>query len=192
MRVGYARVSTTDQSLDRQTQPLEAAGCERVFVEEASGKTLDRPVLNEVLALLEAGDTLVIHELDRLGRSMLQMLQCTEALLERGVGLVTLDGRLNTETTDPMIVKLIVSILGYAAEVERKALLKRTSEGRAVAKANGVRFGRKRTWTPGLAATVLELRAQGLGYGTIATRLGITDGKVRRILAAQKAGAVPA
>ncbi|WP_415409649.1 hypothetical protein ACLM45_12880 [Synechococcus sp. A10-1-5-9] len=88
-----------------------------------------------------------------------------------------------TELMDPSIVKLIVGVLGYAAEMERKAILKRTAEGRAVAQAAGVKMGRKRTWDAGLAATVKELREQGSGYGTIATKLGITSSKVRRILA---------
>ncbi len=183
VRIGYARCSTTKQDETRQVQSLEAAGCDVIRIEHGSGNTLDREVLKAVLNELKAGDTLVIHELDRLGRSMIQMLQCAEELVERGVGLITLDGKLNTELMDPSIVKLIVGVLGYAAEMERKAILKRTSEGREVAKAAGVKMGRKRTWDAGLAATVKELREAGSGYGTIATKLGITSSKVRRILA---------
>ena len=181
-RIGYARCSTTDQDATRQLQSLQAAGCDPIRQEHASGKTLDRPVLNAVLAELQPGDTLVIHELDRLGRSMIQMLTCVEQLMDRGVHLVTLDGKLNTEVTDPSIVKLIVGILGYAAEMERSAITKRTSEGRAVAQEAGVKFGRKRTWTEAQATTVREMRDQGLGYGTIATKLNISVSKVRRIL----------
>lgn len=183
-RVGYARCSTDQQDATRQVQALEAAGCSPVHIEHASGKTLDRKVLQAVLAELESGDTLVIHELDRLGRSMVQMLLCAEQLLERGIGLITLDGKLNTETMDPSIVKLIVGILGYAAEMERGSIIKRTQEGRAVAQAAGVKFGRKRQWSEGLATTVRSMRAEGKGYGAIATALGITISKVRRILAA--------
>ena len=181
-RVGYVRCSTDQQDATRQLQAIQAAGAERIYQEHASGKTLDRPVLQECLAGLEPGDVLVIHELDRLGRSMVQMLQCVEQLMERGVHLVTLDGKLNSEATDPSIVKLIVGVLGYAAEMERSAIAKRTSEGRDLAMAAGVKFGRKRTWGDGLAATVAELREQGLGYGAIATKLGISTSKVRRIL----------
>ena len=183
-RIGYARCSTNKQDETRQVQALEAAGCAPIHLEHASGKTLDRVVLQEVLAALQPGDTLVIHELDRLGRSMIQMLQCAESLVERGIGLITLDGKLNTDTMDPSIVKLIVGVLGYAAEMERKAIIKRTGEGRQVAQASGVKFGRKRTWDEGLAYTVKELRQQGLGYGSIGTKLGITTSKVRRILEA--------
>ena len=78
--------------------------------------------------------------------------------------------------------ELVVGVLGYEAEMERSAILKRTSEGRVVAVASGVKLGRKRTWDEGLATTVRELREGGAGYGTIATKLGITASKVRRIL----------
>jgi DNA invertase Pin-like site-specific DNA recombinase len=94
-RIGYCRTSTDRQELGRQRKTLDVAGCDRIYEEKASGKTLDRPVLNEALESLVEGDTLVIHELDRLGRSMVQMLQTAENLLERGIGIVTLDGKLN-------------------------------------------------------------------------------------------------
>ncbi len=182
MRVGYARISTQEQSVERQTESLRAAGCDRVEIETASGKTLDRPVLKATLESLTTGDTLVLHELDRLGRSMIQMLVVTEELLERGVHIVTLDGRLNTEVTDPMIVKLVISILGYAAEMERKAILKRTSEGLAVARANGIHPGPKRKWTDAMARMARTLRDEGKGYGTIATLMGVPKTTVRRML----------
>lgn len=182
-RIGYCRTSTDRQELARQRKSLKAAGCEQVHEETASGKTLDRPVLNEVLESLKAGDVLVVHELDRLGRSMVQMLQVAEGLMERDIGLVTLDGKLSTETMDPSIVKLVVGILGYAAEMERKAILKRTEEGRAVAMEAGVKFGRKRTYSEAEAKHVRELRDAGHGYGTIAKLTGKNISLVRRILA---------
>lgn len=181
-KIGYARCSTDEQDAARQVESLEKFNCDEVHLEHASGKTLDRPVFQKVLASLQQGDTLIVHELDRLGRSMIQMLQCAEDLMERGIGLITLDGKLNTETMDPSIVKLIVGVLGYAAEMERKSTLKRTQEGRAIAIRNGVKMGRKRTYDLGLANTVLEMREQGLGYGTIGKKLGIHESKVRRIL----------
>ena len=188
--VGYARCSTDQQDATRQVKALEAAGCDPVHLEYFSGKSLDRPLFQQVLADLQQGDVLVVHELDRLGRSMVQMLNCAEDLLERGVGLVTLDGKLDTRTMDPSIVKLIVGVLGYAAEMERSSLLKRTAEGRETAASNGVKFGRKRTWTPAVAATVMERRAQGEGYGTIAAAMGMSVSKVRRIVEASAAVAV--
>ena len=185
--IGYARCSTDQQDATRQVKALEAAGCDPVHLEHFSGKSLDRPLFQQVLADLQQGDVLVVHELDRLGRSMVQMLNCAEDLLERGVGLVTLDGKLDTRTMDPSIVKLIVGVLGYAAEMERSSLLKRTAEGRETAASNGVKFGRKRTWTPAVAATVMDRRAQGEGYGTIAAAMGMSVSKVRRIVEASAA-----
>lgn len=182
-RIGYCRTSTDRQELQRQRKSLKAADCDRIHEETASGKTLDRPVLNDTIASLEPGDVLVVHELDRLGRSMVQMLQVAESLMERGIGLVTLDGKLSTETMDPSIVKLVVGILGYAAEMERKAIIKRTEEGRAVAMEAGVKFGRKRSYSKGEENHVRELREQGLGYGTIATKTGLSLSTVRRIIA---------
>jgi DNA invertase Pin-like site-specific DNA recombinase len=81
-RIGYCRTSTDRQELGRQQKTLNASGCDRIFEETASGKTLDRPVLNEVLETLVEGDVLVVHELDRLGRSMVQMLQVAESLMD--------------------------------------------------------------------------------------------------------------
>jgi DNA invertase Pin-like site-specific DNA recombinase len=181
-RIGYCRTSTDRQELSRQRKSLKAASCDRIHEETASGKTLDRPVLNEVLESLEPGDVLVIHELDRLGRSMVQMLQVAESLMERGIGLVTLDGKLCTESMDPSIVKLVVGILGYAAEMERKAILKRTAEGREVAMASGVKFGRKRSYSEGQAIHVRELRGSGHGYGAIAKMTDLSIATIRRIL----------
>jgi DNA invertase Pin-like site-specific DNA recombinase len=111
------------------------------------------------------------------------MLQVAESLMDRGVGLVTLDGKLSTETMDASIVKLIVGVLGYAAEMERKAILKRTEEGRAVAMEAGVKFGRKRTYSEAEASHVRELRDAGHGYGAIAKLTGKSVSLVRRILA---------
>jgi DNA invertase Pin-like site-specific DNA recombinase len=182
-RVGYCRTSTDRQELGRQQRTLKASGCDRIHEETASGKTLDRPVLNEVLASLVEGDVLVVHELDRLGRSMVQMLQVAENLMDRGIGLVTLDGKLSTESMDSSIVKLVVGILGYAAEMERKAIIKRTEEGRVIAMEAGVKFGRKRSYSKGEENHVRELRATGLGYGAIATKTGLSISTVRRILA---------
>ena len=133
--------------------------------------------------MLREGDTLVIHELDRLGRSMVEMLVEVNKLIERKVNIKTLDGRLDTSTMPEEIVKLIVGVMGYAAEMELKNIKKRTSEGRAVAMNKGVKFGRKRQYTQGQEAQVIDMRTQGNGYGSIANAMGLNVSKVRRILA---------
>jgi len=125
---------------------------------------------------------LVLDELSRLGRSMVEMLVEVNALLEHDIAIKTLDGRLDTTSMPQELVKLIVGVMGYAAEMELKHLKRRTSEGRSVARSRGVKFGRKRSYTPQQAAIVMEMRSKGDGYGTISKAMGMSVGMVRRIL----------
>ena len=118
----------------------------------------------------------------RLSRSFLGMVNEVSKLIERGVHIKTLDNRLVTTAMPKEITMLLVSILGYAASQELEAIKTRTEEGRAVAKSRGVKFGAKRKYTTQQAATVVEMREQGKGYGTIAQSMGFSIGKVRRIL----------
>ena len=185
---GYWRTSTDAQDQERQVKALTAAGCERLYGDKITGTSNygDREQLSRCLDGLRAKDLLVLDELSRLGRSMVEMLVEVNALLERDVAIKTLDGRLDTTAMDKELVKLIVGVMGYAAEMELKHLKRRTSEGRAVARSRGVKFGRKRSYTPQQAATVMEMRADGDGYGTIAKAMGMSVGKVRRIIGAVK------
>ncbi len=101
MRIGYARVSTLDQNPDLQLEKLQAAGCERVIVEKASGAKTDRPELNRVLHdMLREGDTLVVWKLDRLARSLKQLIQTAEDLKGRGIGLVSLTDAIDTSSPE--------------------------------------------------------------------------------------------
>ena len=188
---GYWRTSTNDQNSERQEQSLKEAGCEQIYGDQITGTSAygERPQLSKCLEALQEGDTLVIHELDRLGRSMVEMLVQVNALIERGVAIKTLDKRLDTASMPEELVKLVVGVMGYAAEMELKSLKKRTAEGRAVARSRGVKFGRKRSYTPQQAATVIEMRKKGDGYGTIAAALGMSVGTVRRILQNQEVAA---
>ena len=181
---GYWRTSTDAQDQERQVKALTAAGCERLYGDKITGTSNygDREQLSRCLDGLRANDLLVLDELSRLGRSMVEMLVEVNALLERDVAIKTLDGRLDTTAMDKELVKLIVGVMGYAAEMQLKHLKRRTAEGRAVARSRGVKFGRKRTYTPQQAATVMEMRAAGDGYGTIAKAMGMSVGKVRRII----------
>jgi len=165
------------------------AGCERIYGDQISGSSAygDRPELSKCLDALREGDLLVIHELDRLGRSMVEMLVQVNGLIERGVAIKTLDGRLDTKSMPEELVKLVVGVMGYAAEMELKNIKKRTAEGREVAKNRGVKFGRKRNYTPQQASTVAEMRQRGDGWGTIASAMGMSIGMVRRIVQSQEA-----
>ena len=184
--IGYWRTSTTEQDSQRQVESLIEAGCKKrmIYGDQITGTTAygERPELSRCLDALREGDTLVIHELDRLGRSMVEMLVQVNALIERGVAIKTLDGRLDTASMPEELVKLVVGVMGYAAEMELKAIKKRTSEGRAIAMEKGVKFGRKRTYTPEQCEMVLELHRQGQGYGTIAKSMGMTRSKIQRIV----------
>lgn len=113
---------------------------------------------------------------------MVEMLVQVNGLIGRGIAIKTLDGRLDTAAMPEELVKLVVGVMGYAAEMELKSIKKRTTEGREVAKNRGVKFGRKRNYT----AAVLEMRQRGDGYGTIASAMGMTTSMVRRILQQQQ------
>ena len=181
---GYWRTSTSEQNKERQTQSLVDSGCERIYGDQITGTSAygDRPELSKCLDCLREGDTLVIHELDRLGRSMVEMLVQVNGLIEKGIAVKTLDGRLDTASMPEELVKLVVGVMGYAAEMELKGIKKRTSEGREVAKNRGVKFGRKRAYTQQQQATVIEMRNRGNGYGTIGKAMGMSVGMVRRII----------
>ena len=188
MNIGYWRISTSEgkQNNERQIISLKEAGCDERFIfgDEITGTSNygDRPELSKCLTMLREGDTLVIHELDRLGRSMVEMLVEVNKLLERGINIKTLDGRLDTATMPEEIVKLIVGVMGYAGEMELKGIRKRCSEGRQVSMSRGVKFGRKRNYTEFQVKEVLERKSQGQGLGTIGKSLGMTRSMVQRIV----------
>jgi len=143
--IGYARISRVDQNLTRQTDDLEAAGCEQVFTETGSGKKdADRPVFVDCLAYLRAQDVLVVTELSRLGRSTSALAALAEDLKEKKIGLRILN--LGIDTTTPA-GKLVYSIIASVAEMERELLIERTHSGLASARARGRVGGRRRSIT---------------------------------------------
>ena len=182
---GYWRCSTDNQDQERQIRALKDAGSEVIVGDKITGTSNygDREELSKLLEVLEEGDLLILSELSRLGRTSLLMQIELDKLLKKGVNVRTLDKRLDTTTMSKEIVGLIVSILGYAAEQELSQIKSRTSEGRAVAMNKGVKFGRKRQYTQGQEAQVIDMRTQGNGYGSIANAMGLNVSKVRRILA---------
>jgi DNA invertase Pin-like site-specific DNA recombinase len=138
MLYGYARVSTDGQSLESQLSQLQ--GCCKVFAEKISGAVRERPALKRLLRAVKAGDTVVVTRLDRLARSTRDLLNILATLAEKRVGFRSL-GEGWADTTTPH-GRLMVTLLGGIAEFERELIRIRTSEGRARAIANGVRFGR--------------------------------------------------
>ena len=182
---GYWRCSTDMQDQERQIIALKTAGARIVRGDKITGTSdfNQRPELTRCLDEMQSGDLLILSELSRLSRSFLGMVNEVSNLLERGIHIKTLDGRLDTTAMPKEITMLIVSILGYAASQELQQIKSRTAEGRAVAKSRGVKFGRKRAYTKSQIATILEMRTkQGHGYGNIAKAMGMTKSMVRRII----------
>ena len=138
--VGYARVSTRDQSPALQLEALNTAGCERIFTENASGAQRDRPELTAALAYLRPGDTLAVWKLDRLARSVRQLVETAADLQAREIGLRVLTQQIDTTTPGG---RLVFHMFAAIAEFERELLLERTHAGLAVARAAGRRGGRK-------------------------------------------------
>ena len=157
MRIGYARVSTRDQNLALQEDALRNAGCEKVFTEIASGSTTARPVLDDLLSRLREGDVLVIWKLDRLGRSLQHLVTLTNELLERDVGLISLNDPIDTTTPQG---RLVFNIFAALAEFERDLIRERTQAGLKAARARGRTGGRP----PGLSK---EAKATALAAETL-------------------------
>jgi len=139
MLIGYARVSTNEQNLDLQKDALEKAECERIFVEQMSGSSANRPELNKTIDMLREGDTLVVWRLDRLGRSLKHLIELITKLEERKVGFKSLTESIDTTTSGG---KLIFHIFGALAEFERNLIRERTNAGLSAARARGRKGGR--------------------------------------------------
>lgn len=140
MLVGYARVSTRDQNPALQIDALKAAGCERVFTEKASGAQRDRPELKAALDYIRAGDTLVVWKLDRLARTVRQLVETAQDLERREIGLKVITQQIDTTTAGG---RLAFHVFAAVAEFERELALERTHAGLAAARALGRRGGRK-------------------------------------------------
>jgi DNA invertase Pin-like site-specific DNA recombinase len=139
MLIGYVRVSKFEQNLDLQTDALERVGCEKFFTDKVTGARDDRPGLEEVLAHLRRGDTLVVWKLDRLGRSLRHLIDTVGKLEERKVGLKSLQDNIDTTTPGG---KLMFHLFGALAEFERDLIRERTQAGLNAARARGRKGGR--------------------------------------------------
>ena len=181
---GYWRCSTDQQDQERQIRSLKDAGCESIVGDHITGVSDygDREALSKLLEEIKDGDLLILDELNRLGRTMVTMLVEVNKLLEKGVKIRTLDGRLDTQNMNEDIVKLIVSVMGYAAEMELKNIKRRTAEGRSVALSRGVKFGAKRKYDKFQIQEILNKRNQGQGYGQIAKAMGMSRSTVSTIV----------
>lgn len=179
MIYGYARVSTDGQTLDAQREALTAAGAARVYQEKVSGAAVDRRELGRLMASLEAGDTLLVTRLDRLARSTLELLRILERVVEAGAGFRSLADTW-ADTTTPQ-GRLVLTIMGGFAQFERDLIKARTGEGRARAKARGVKLGRRFKLSHHQRQEALQRRAQGDALADIARSYNVSHSTISRL-----------
>ena len=190
MLVGYARVSTQDQTPALQLDALRAAGCDRVFVEKASGAQRERPELKAALDYMREGDTLVVWKLDRLARSIRQLIETVEGLEVRQIGFRSLTEAIDTTTAGG---RLVFHIFGALAEFERAVIRERTRAGLEAARARGRKGGRP----PKISAQDLKAARALLADRTItvvevAARIGVSPATLYRHMPAARAQVIEA
>ncbi|MET3693486.1 recombinase family protein [Methylobacterium goesingense] len=184
MLIGYGRVSTAEQKTELQFDALTAAGCEKLFIEKASSAHLERPQLELALAFARAGDTLVVWKLDRIARSLRQLIDTFDTLNSNAVGLRSLTEAVDTETPGG---KLIFHIFGALAEFERSLIRERTNAGLLAARARGKIGGRPKALTgEDIISAKALLRDGNLSVVAIARRLGVTPSTLYRYLPAAR------
>ncbi len=186
---GYWRCSDDLQDKAVKVIAFENAGCEKIYTDKITGGCSygDTAELSSFLEQLNENDLLVLEDLSTLGRTMVSIFVEVNKLIDRGVFIKTLDGRLDTSLMNDEIVRLIVGIMGYAAECELDNIKQITAKGRAIAKTRGVKFGAKRKFNQFQIAEIMYKRNQGEGYGTIAKALGMKRSTVQKIV--QREGA---
>jgi len=177
VEIGYARVSTTKQDLQRQVHALEQVGIEasRIFVDKKSGTTIDRPGLRAALGYAREGDVLVVHTLDRLGRAVRDTLNLIHDLAERGVGVKNLADPIKVDSSDPSdpMAQLSVVLLALFAQMERTYTAERVAHARSVATAKGRRVGCPVLADPDKIAYAVHLRDQGETIAQIVAKTGV-------------------
>jgi len=183
MKIGYCRVSTDDQNPDLQLTALKRAGCKQVFTDKATGAHIKRPELAKCLKALKAGDTLVVWKLDRLGRSLQDLIGLLDDLKTRGVAFRSLTESIDTATPTGRAMWQMVGIL---AELERSLIQERTKAGRAAAQARGVKMGRKPLLTTQQVAYARTLIEDEESPRVIAGLLKVSRRTLYRALAAIK------
>ncbi|NKJ40305.1 recombinase family protein [Rhizobium sp. SG570] len=180
MILGYARVSTEDQKVDLQINALRAAGCDELITDHGlSGRHLDRPGLERALSKLKEGDTLLVWRLDRLGRSLIDLVQLVDELGKRGIHFTSLMENIDTKSSSG---KLLFHMMAALAEFERSLISERTRAGMAAAKENGQHIGRP----PGLTEEQVKDAGSAITNGRdvteVAARYSVTVRSLRRML----------
>lgn len=181
--IGYARVSTQEQNLDLQIRALKEAGCRIVCKDRASGAKFDRAGLQKAIDKCASGDVLVVWKIDRLGRSLIDLVGLIEILKERGIGLKVLTGNganINTMTADG---RMFFGILATLAEFEREMIRERTLAGLAAARKRGVRLGRPPKLSPRQVKKMQAMLDAGQTRKAVGEAFGISQFTLRKTLA---------
>jgi DNA invertase Pin-like site-specific DNA recombinase len=186
LELGYARVSTTKQSIVRQLDALSSAGIpdDRIYVDKKTGSTVDRDGLNRLLAYARPGDTIVVHTLDRLGRNLREVLNLVHELSEKKIGVRSLADPLPINTADEGMGRIAFLLLALFGEMERTFTAERAGHARSVAEAAGRRVGRPVAHTEDKIDYARLLKAQGDSLGAIAAKTGIPKTSLHRYLMA--------
>ena len=171
MLIGYARVSTQDQNLDLQLEALTKAGCKKVFDDKISGSRAERPGLTKALELLREGDTLVVWKLDRLGRSVKNLVDLISELHRQGVQFKSLTDAIDTGTPSG---RFFFHVMASLAEMERELTVERTRAGLELARQLGRKGGRKRQMTDSKIESAKKLLASGTPPRDVAKNLGVS------------------
>ncbi|QKW32536.1 recombinase family protein (plasmid) [Nocardiopsis flavescens] len=182
--LGYARVSTTKQHLERQLSALAQAGIsdDRIYVDKKSGATVDRPGLADLLAYARPGDTVVVHTLDRLGRNLREVLNLVHDLGEKHIGVRSLADPLPIDTAAQGMGRIAFLLLALFAEMERTFTAERAAHARSVAEASGRRIGRPVAHADDKIEYARLLKGQGASLGEIAAKTGIPKTSLHRYL----------
>ena len=189
MLLGYARVSTVDQNLALQRDALTEAGCAKIFTEQMSGAVTDRPALHDALEFARSGDTLIVWKLDRLARSMKQLIETVETLRVRGIGFRSLTEALDTTTAQG---RLVFHMFGALAEFERSLIRERTQAGLAAARRAGRTGGRPPKLTDDdIEAAKAMLANPDIAVTQIAQRLGVSPATLYRYIPAARTANTP-
>lgn len=186
MNLGYARVSTVKQDLDRQVDALTAIGIppERIYLDKKSGATVDRPGLRDLIGYARDGDVIVVHTLDRLGRTVRDTLNLIHELAERGIGVRNLADPIKVDSSNPNdpMAQLAVVLLALFGQMERTYAMERAAHARSVATAKGRRIGRPIVVDPAMLDYAAHLRDGGNTIAEIVAKTGITRSTLYRHL----------
>ena len=182
-RIGYARVSSTGQSVEVQLGKLNQANCERIYQEKRSGRTADRPEFKACMNYLREGDTLIVTRLDRLARSVVHLAQLAKRFQKEDIDLLVIDQNIDTSTSTG---RLMFNMLAAIAEFENDLRTERQAEGIAKAKENGVKFGRPAKITDPVKQAIYNRRETGATINQLAKEFGLGEASIYRAINAIK------